>query len=107
MSSFVRWFIKTRWQVIVNYKAAGHHKWAREQLGKEVGWCSCIFLSTNDCALKVRKLAAGTTWADVAGEFIVKAVVMNVESSAGIGNNVVKVLCVPWCLYFLFYFQNC
>ena len=23
--------------VIVNYKAARHHKWAREQLGKEVG----------------------------------------------------------------------
>jgi len=62
-------------QVIVNYKAAGHHKWAREQLGKEV-----------------RKLAAGTTWANVASELIIKAVVMKVESSAGSGNSEVKVL---------------
>jgi len=62
-------------QVIVNYKAAGHHKWAREQLGKEV-----------------RKLAAGTTWANVASEFVIKAVVMKVDSTAGSGNSDVKVL---------------
>jgi len=62
-------------QVIVNYKAAVHHKWAREQLGKEV-----------------RKLAAGTTWADVASEFTIKAVVLKVESSAGNGNSGVQVL---------------
>jgi len=55
-------------QVIVNYKAAGHHKWAREQLGQEV-----------------RKLAAGTTWANVASELIIKAVVLKVESFAGCG----------------------
>jgi len=62
-------------QVIVNYKAAGHHKWAREQLGKEVG-----------------KLAAGTTWANVASEFTIKAGVLKVESSAGNTNNGVQVL---------------
>merc|ERR1719347_734408 len=39
-------------QVIVNYKASGDHKWAREQLGKEVG-----------------KLVAGTSRARVATEF--------------------------------------
>ena len=35
--------------------------------------------------LKVRKLAAGTTWANVASEFIIKAVVLKVESFAGCG----------------------
>jgi len=62
-------------QVIVNYKAAEHHKWAREQLGKEV-----------------RKLAAGTTWANVASEFSIKAVVMKVECTARSGNSDAKVL---------------
>jgi len=62
-------------QVIVNYKAAEHHKWAREQLGKEV-----------------RKLAAGTTWANVASEFSIKAVVMKVECTARSGTSDAKVL---------------
>ena len=35
--------------------------------------------------LKVRKLAAGTTWANVASELIIKAVVLKVESFAGCG----------------------
>ena len=45
---------------------------------------------------KVRKLAAGTTWADVASEFTIKAVVLKVESSAGNGNSGVQVYCISF-----------
>ena len=65
--------------MIVNYKTAGHHKWAREQLGKEVVW-SIVKDQLMGADYKVRKLAAGTTWASVASEFTIKAVVLKVEA---------------------------
>merc|ERR1719474_2352540 len=65
-------------QVIVNYVAAEHYKWAKEKLGKEV-----------------RKLVVGETWAATASPFTIRAVVMGakspvvmgVKSSADTGSN--------------------
>merc|ERR1719474_2555095 len=55
-------------QVIVNYVAAEHYKWAKEKLGKEV-----------------RKLVGGETWAATASPFTIRAVVMGAKSSVVMG----------------------
>merc|ERR1711928_17623 len=55
-------------QVIVNYVAAEHYKWAKEKLGKEV-----------------RKLVVGETWAATASPFTIRAVVMGAKSSVVMG----------------------
>merc|ERR1719228_3250042 len=57
-------------QVIVNYVAAEHYKWAKEKLGKEV-----------------RKLVVGETLAATASPFTIRAVVMGAKSSADTGNS--------------------